>query len=320
MKGIELWHNRQKPFSWLKHVDIETTNLLSNQVVVQSVKSLVSSGTERLVMTSPIDEVTAMKMALPMMKGSFNHDFTYGYSLVGKVIAGKTSLKGRYVHLLHPHQSFAIVKEQDLFFISDENLVDKAPLLSNLETVINAIWDAQISVGDRVLVIGYGIIGALLCHVIQRIPGVKLTVLEKNEQRKGWASKSFNTQNPQDNFDLVFNTSCSEQGLQSGIDLLAKEGTLIELSWYGAKHVNLNLGNSFHYDRKKIISSQVSDIPSHKMKRWNYSSRKELALQLLKEIDFSELLTKEISFEETPSFYNSLRKNEINEIGIIINY
>lgn len=319
MTGVELWHNRKE--SWLKHIDVETKELQPNQVVVKSIKSLVSSGTEKLVLTMPIDKSTSAKMALPSMQGSFNSDFTYGYSLVGEIVFGKKELLGQFVHLLHPHQSFAIVEEQDLFFIPDRRMVNSAVLLSNLETVINAIWDSGVSAGDEILVVGYGIIGALLSRVVKRIPGVAVTVLEANSQRQDKASNHFEIHNDAaKKFDIVFNTSTSEEGLQTGINQLRKEGLLVELSWFGSKDVKLNLGGSFHYDRKKIISSQVGSIPSFKSPRWDYGSRKRLALQLLKEIDFSDLLTKEIPFEDTPSFYSSLRKDEINEIGIVINY
>lgn len=318
MKGLELWHNHSD--TWLKSVDIDPEKLASNQVVVKSLRSLVSTGTEKLVLTDSLDQRTSKEMSLPCMKGEFSSDFTYGYSLVGEVIGGKEILVGQFVHLLHPHQSYAIIEESYLFFLPKE-LTNSAVLLSNLETVINAIWDSRVGTGDNVLIIGYGIIGSLLSRVIQQIPGVSVKIHELNTKRKNHASKYHRILNDtSEKFDIAFNTSGAESGMQLGIEQLRKEGTLVEMSWYGGKKVSLALGGSFHYDRKKIISSQVGSIPSHKSAKWNYKSRKELALQLLKEIDFSDLLIKEIPFEETPSFYSSLRKNEIDEIGIVINY
>lgn len=316
MKGTELWHNQSK--SWFTELDLSGHQLANDQLLIRSLYSLVSTGTERLVLSTTLDSETAIRMSLPLMKGAFNADFTYGYSLTGIVERGPESLLGQYVHLLHPHQSYALVTAKEVTVIP-ENLVEKAVLVSNLETVVNAIWDAQVSLGDEVLVIGYGIIGALLVQVLSQIPGVTVRVHDIDDRKKQLAA-AYETGKPIEAFDQVFHTSGSSNGLQYGIDHLKPEGSLIELSWYGNRKAEVSLGQSFHYDRKKIISSQVSSIPQLKSHRWDYASRKQLVISLLETIDFDHLIMNRVAFNEAVPFFDRLRKGEIKDIGTIIKY
>ena len=319
MTGTELWHNSQ--LSWLKQVEIDPTQISDDQILVKALFSLVSQGTEKLVLSSKLDLETSKYMSFPTLKGVLaRSDFTYGYALTGQVIAGNPNLLNKYVHLLHPHQSYAIVAASEAFLIPDASMVQKATLLSNLETVINAIWDSHISIGDEVLVIGYGGIGALLAQVINQTPGVNITIKENDPKKKLHALELFETATQRRTYDLVFHTSGTEDGLQYGIDRLKKESKLIELSWYGPKEVQVLLGKSFHYDRKQIIASQVTSIPYFKSSHWNYTRRKQLALKLLSKINFEHLITNTIRFCEAPTFYNKLRRGEINEIGTLITY
>lgn len=316
LKGIELWHNHDH--SWLVETNLSAKKLSEDQLLIRAIHSLVSTGTERLVLTTKLDEKTSKRMSLPLMQGSFNNDFTYGYSLTGIIEKGPDHLIGKCVHLLHPHQSYAIVLEQDITIIPD-SLAKKGVLLSNLETVINAVWDAGIEMGDEVLIIGYGTIGALLAQVIGQMPGVSLKIHDTDARKQKLASK-FEAGNKTTDFDIIFHTSASSEGLQFGIDHLRKEGTLVEMSWYGTHKVEVSLGQSFHYGRKKIISSQVSSIPLKKVGRWSYSKRKDLAIRLLDILELAPLIEANIPFSEAESFYMKLRSNQINHISTIINY
>jgi threonine dehydrogenase-like Zn-dependent dehydrogenase len=119
-----------------------------------------------------------------------------------------------------------------------------------------------------------------------------------------------------DNFDIIYHTTATEEGLQYGIDHLKEEGKLIELSWYGNKSVKINLGKEFHYKRLSIISSQVSVIPKMMRENHSYSSRKELAFKYLEDKSYDDLISHIIPFEETPSFFDKLRKGNL-ENGLI---
>jgi len=318
MIGYELWHNTQT--SWMKEVAIDESAIRQDQILVRSIASLVSLGTERLAITRPLDTETSLNMLFPHIKGDFNRgDFTYGYSLVGEVLAGRNDLVGKRVHLLHPHQSYALVPADSAYVLPETIDSHQAVLLSNLETVINAIWDSQVSLGDRVLVIGYGGIGSLLAQVLKQMPGVSVNITEADSVKKNHAQSIFPHDYERESFDLVFHTTATAAGLQRGIKSLKKEGALIELSWYGSRKVSLSLGNDFHYDRKRIICSQVGSIPLSKP-NWDYQSRKDLALKLIDSIDFKHFITKSLPFDETPVFYQQVRAGRVNEIGTLITY
>jgi len=315
----ELWHNLNH--SWL--VDKNLSRLTKGEVVVEAMYSLVSLGTERTITTQLLPKEVAEKMRVPYMKGDFQKEFTYGYSLIGRIIEGEKDVLGKLVHVMHPHQNYAIVKMQDVSFLPEDMDSKLATLASNMETAVNAIWDAQVEIGDEVLVIGFGTVGALTAFIASNIPGVKVSVLEINKSRIDAATEQgyqVDTTLESRAFDIVFNTSANASMLQKAISLTKHEGRIIEMSWYGSKSIQLNLGTDFHYGRKQIISSQVSHIPKRKQHNWTYRSRKDLVFRLIKNSDLNYLINNEVPFSETPSFYDNLRRNQAKGLGVIIKY
>ncbi len=312
----ELWHNKQT--SWLKPVHI--SGLKKGDTLVKTTYSMISLGTEKTVLTQKLPEALSRKMAVPYMKGSLMDTFTYGYSAVGEVIKGEGSWVGKNVHLMHPHQDYMIVSDTDIMEIPEGMDLKSATLASNMETAINAIWDAEISLGDRVLIFGYGLIGGLVATIIRYMTGIKVEVFEMNSNRQqlhvshGIPIKSL------DEYDVVFNATSNESALQEALALTRQEGRIIELSWYGSRDTALRLGAEFHYGRKQIISSQVSQIPFKKQPIWNYKKRKQLVFDLLATSDFSHLLTDEVDFQDTPKFYDRLRRDEIKNLSTLIRY
>ena len=323
-KGLQLWHNGKGQSSF-KNFSLSSQDIRSDELILESHYSFISAGTERTIISHPPEhELTSKEMTVPYMDGKFNSKFTYGYSLVGEVIAGPDIWLGKIVHVMHPHQDYCKVSERDVCSIPEGVLPKTATLISNLETVVNAVWDSGVTVGDKVLIIGFGNIGALLASVIRKIPGVDLVILEKNSfRREIAAAQKFNVKprvDPESDFTISFNTSNTESGLQHAINNTAIEGKIIELSWYGPNKVSLELGGSFHYGRKHLISSQVSRIPASKIQHFNFQSRKDVVLKILREIDFDFIVNQEIPFEEAPDLYRRLTKGEINEIGLLFKY
>ncbi len=318
---LELWHD--KKHSWF--AEPTDGNLKTDDIIkIEAMYSLVSLGTERLVTTQNIPDFLASKMSVPYMKGHLSSEFTYGYSLVGRVVDGPTAILNRLVHVLHPHQNVAFVKSEDLSFIPNDIDPYLATLASNMETAVNAIWDGQIEIGDKILVMGYGVIGALIAAIAKSIVGVEVVIIEKEDRRRKTAIsqglKIYDEVNPKNEFDVVFNTTCNENMLQLGLECCRVEGKVIELSWYGSRQIKIDLGSDFHYGRKRIISSQVSIIPYHKQPIWNFKSRKDLVFRLLKILNPTHLFQSEINFNDTPKFYDALRKGQIDDIGVQIKY
>ena len=301
----------------LWHINSTTSDLLSekpansNLKQYKSVCSMISTGTERLVASGLVDDSFHEKMKVPYQSGNFDLPIKYGYSLI---IEGEN---GKLGHIMHPHQDIVEVEEEDVFWIDSDIPPERLALISNMETVLNAIWDARIIGNEKVAICGFGNVGALLANTLRVYKGIDAEIIEINSWRQekirelGW-----NLHDGKEHFDIIFNTSTSEEGLQYCLDHLNYEGRLIELSWFGNKKVNLELGKSFHYNRIQIIGSQVSQIPGHMKHQYDYLSRKGLALKIIEDPSFDRLIADTIPFEKSPQFFDQLRNEEVSD-GII---
>jgi threonine dehydrogenase-like Zn-dependent dehydrogenase len=193
-----------------------------------------------------------------------------------------------------------------------------------METVVNAIWDSKLQFGDRVLIAGFGTIGALLALTLTQFSGIEVKVQENYFKRKKMVQDCglsiYDNEESSEYFDICFHCTGSENGLQFCINHARKEGKIIELSWYGNKSVNIQLGGSFHTGRKSIISSQVSSIPEDKISSWDFRKRKELVFKLLGNDIYDKLPCLEIPFFDSPGFFSRFRNEYVNEPGIIIHY
>lgn len=313
----ELWFTNKGSVE-IKPVKLPITNDL---VYVKSLFSLISSGTEKLAYLGEIPKSLHATMKVPYMKGEFSFPFTYGYSLVGEVVQPGHKYNGRIVHLLHPHQTYAQVEEQSISLIPKGVDPKLAVLASNLETALNAVWDGGIKIGENVLIVGFGTIGALLGGVLRSMKHVKVYVLENDERRISLAKKlGFTIFDSTISVDATFNTSANEEGFQKGLNAVGFEGRLIELSWYGNKEISVNFGGDFHSQRKKIISSQVSSLPVSMRSTWDYERRKQVVYELLQDEYFSKLPLEKILFDNVSKAYDDLKLNNITGIAKIIEY
>jgi threonine dehydrogenase-like Zn-dependent dehydrogenase len=277
--------------------------------IVKSLYSSISLGTEKLVSQGNIPLEMHDLMKVPHMKGTFKFPIKYGYSVVGK------NSKNKLVHLMHPHQSVCFVNENDCYLISDSLNPIIATQISNMETVINAIWVSNLKPNQKVLVCGIGSVGVLLLETLKIHYKIDVYFKETNDYKikKLIENGHQNCENNQE-FDVCFNVSANEIGLQYCIDHCKTEGKIIELSWYGTQKVSLNLGVNFHYKRLQIISSQVSEIPIEKQKTETFLTRKKLAEKLLSPLKITPYISI-ISFESLPDFFRT--ETEKNFITIV---
>ncbi len=316
-----LWHLSNQKSAW-RETELATTPI--DHCQIQSLYSFISLGTEKTVASGMVPPQVAKQMEVPYMEGTFDFPLKFGYSLVGKIQSENHPHYGKLVHVMHPHQSVFNIPNASITILPDSLPAKRAVLTSNLETALNACWDAAINSGDKVLLVGFGNIGALLACVINEMPAVDLHILEKNESRIAKA-KTIGFTNVHhsistDDFDIAFHCSASEKGLQTCIDSLGEEGKVVELSWYGTKSVNLKLGANFHHRRLKIISSQVSKIPASHRPRWDYKRRKSAVLNLLQNPIYDQVLTNEISMKEAPHFFTKLRTEQLPGLGYCLHY
>lgn len=314
--ATSLWFEEQNKAS-LRETPVE--NLSANFCRVKTICSSISTGTERLVFCGKIPPSLHEKMRCPYMEGSFNFPIKYGYSIVGRVLEGSKELLGTTVHALHPHQDLCDIAVEDLYAIPPQISEERATLASNMETAVTAIWDGNVQIGDRVLVVGFGIIGSLVARIASLIPGVRVEVYDICAQKQTLAQNmGFSLANIREKYDIAFHCSASASGLQVAIDCVDYESTVIELSWYGTREVSINLGSSFHAMRKKIICSQVSHIPGNKQNRWDYKRRKDLVFSLLQNPIFDSHITMRIPFRELAKKFSMLEN--YNGLACLVDY
>lgn len=289
---------------------------------IRALYSLISSGTERLVARGEVPPAIAAEMGVPHMGGAFPFPVKYGYSLVG-VIEGPADRAGEIVHLLHPHQSHLLVPAAEAYPVPATVPARRAVLASNLETALNAVWDSGVSLGDRVLVVGYGLIGALVARLLQLMPAVEVVVQEPHPARQARAQAmglSVQAEPAGASFDVAIHCSASAAGLQAAIDQTGFAGRIVELSWYGQRAVPVQLGGSFHSQRKQLISSQVSHLPADRQARWDYRRRKATVFALLTDPAFDTLLTDRVAFPDLPAFFAALRAGGHEGLAGVVHY
>ncbi|RJP75310.1 MAG: dehydrogenase [Candidatus Zixiibacteriota bacterium] len=291
---------------------------------IQTLYSTVSAGTERLVFSGRVPESQWGEMRCPYMGGSFSFPVKYGYSLVGRVIQGPADLLDRTVHVMHPHQTHCLVRTEDLHRIPETVPPHRAVLASNLETAVNAVWDARVNLGERILVVGFGSVGSLVARVLSLTAGLQVVVADRDPAkvalaRSMWFQACLPREAP-DNFDAAFHASGSPEGLQLALDRVGLEGRVVELSWYGTHPVTLDLGGAFHSRRKSLISSQVARIPAHLGARWDHHRRRDLVWALLERPEFESHLTQALSFEALPEFFERHGHGSMPGLSLLVEY
>ncbi|MFQ6615642.1 MAG: zinc-binding alcohol dehydrogenase [Fidelibacterota bacterium] len=320
-KARALWHDGTGQSSIREE---ELPPLDDGWCEIRTLFSSVSPGTESLVARGRVPREIHGEMACPYMGGEFPFPVKYGYSLVGEVVAGSPEWVGKTVHVLHPHQTRCRVRERDVHPIPLPVSPERATLASTMETAVNALWDSGVSVGDRVLVVGFGTVGSLVARLVSGIPGVQPTVVDADPRKVELARKmGFAAEDPLeagDGFDLVFHASGTGDGLQTGIDRLGFEGTVVDLSWYGDGKVSLGLGGTFHAGRKTITSSQVSHVSARKRSLWDRDRRKDLVFSCLENAEYDAHLTSSVSFQDLPEVFKSLRDSPVRELSYLVTY
>jgi NADPH:quinone reductase-like Zn-dependent oxidoreductase len=269
--------------------------------------SAISRGTERLVFSGQVGPSEWERMRAPLQGGRFPFPVKYGYCAVGTVDRGPDDLVGKTVFCLHPHQDLFQVPVDMLTVLPGSLPAKRATLAANAETALNALWDGGAGPGDKIAIVGAGIVGLMVTAIAARLPGATVTVVDLDENRRALV-EAFGARfvTPADaqaatgDADIVVHTSVSAAGLNAAIDLAGVEGTIIELSWYGDKPVAVNLGGPFHSKRLKLVSSQVGQVSPSRRPRWNYARRMQTALRLLDLPALDALVADEIAFADTP--------------------
>lgn len=293
-------------------------------VSVRTVWSGVSRGTETLVFRGGVPESQHGVMRAPFQEGDFPAPVKYGYLNVGVVEEGPPDLLGRTVFCLYPHQTHFVVPASAVTPVPANVPASRAILAGTVETAVNALWDAAPQVGDRIAVVGAGMVGCSVAALLARYPAVRLQLVDADPARAATAEAlGIDFALPKDalgDCDLVVHASATEEGLARSLELLAPEGTVTELSWYGDRRVSLPLGEAFHSRRLVVRSSQVGAISPARRAGRSFADRLALALDLLADPAFDALITGESAFEELPRVLPRLASGDLPALCHRIRY
>lgn len=296
----------------------------AGQVRLRAVASALSRGTERLVFAGRVPESEFERMRAPFMSGAFPFPVKYGYAMVARVEEGPAALQGRLCFALYPHQTGFNLAAENIVPLPDGLPAERAVLGANMETALNAVWDAAPGPADRIAVVGAGVLGLLVARLCARIPGTEVTVVDINSARAAVARQfgaGFAAPDaaPAD-CDLVVHTSASAAGLATALRLAGDEATVLELSWYGADAVQVPLGDVFHSRRLKLISSQVGKVAPSRRPRWDYRRRLSAALGLLNDGALDALLAPPVAFADLPAKLPEILNPESGVLCQLIRY
>ena len=293
-----------------------------DDVTVRTLHSGVSRGTETLVFRGGVPQSQWAVMRAPFQAGDFPAPVKYGYLSVGVVEQGPPELTGRTVFALHPHQTRYVVPAAAVTVVPDGVPASRAVLAGTVETAVNALWDAAPRVGDRIAVVGGGMVGCSVAAVLARFPGARVQLVDADPARAAVAEAlGVGFAAPSDaggDCDLVIHASATAEGLTRSLELLAPEGTVVELSWYGDRPVTVPLGEFFHSRRLTIRSSQVGGIVPGRAR--TYADRLALALQLLADPAFDALITGQSDFDELPAVLPRLADGSLPALCHLVNY
>jgi threonine dehydrogenase-like Zn-dependent dehydrogenase len=295
-----------------------------DEVVVRTLHSGISRGTETLVFRGGVPASQWSEMRAPYQEGDFPAPVKYGYLNVGLVEQGPTELVGKRVFSLYPHQTRFVVPADAVSVVPDDVPAVRAVLAGTVETAVNALWDAAPLIGDRVAVVGGGMVGCSVAGILASFPGAKVQLVDADHRRAATAARlGVDFALPQDAIggcDLVFHASATSAGLTRSLELLAAEATVIELSWYGDRQVSVPLGEFFHSRRLVVKSSQVGRIAPARRGRHSYADRLALALELLADSRFDALVTGESDFGELPNLLPQLADGSLPALCHVVNY
>ena len=294
------------------------------KVLIRASVSAVSRGSEALVFAGRVPPSQYQAMRCPFQAGAFPAPVKYGYASVGIVEDGPRALVGRRVFCLHPHQDRYVVPEVAVRPIPDSVPTERAALAANMETALNGVWDGAPLPGDRIAVIGAGVVGCLVAALAAKLPGARVTLVDIDPARAAVAAAlgcGFALPDEAEGeADLVFHASGTAPGLATALRLAGFEATVVELSWYGDRAVAVPLGEAFHARRLTLLSSQVGAVAPARRARWSRERRLDLALALLDDAVFDRLITGASDFADLPATLARLAEAPQGALCHIVRY
>ncbi len=310
MKSYSLWIDKKKQAKIYQKKLFYNKN--NKTVLVKTIYSGISKGTEKLVSSKSVLKDQFELMKAPFQEGSFNLPIKYGYINVGNIIDGPKKYINKNIFTLFPHQDLYEISIKNVNLLPMGNL-RKYILTANMETAINIFWDSQSKINNRILIIGLGSVGLLTAYFFKINKYKNIYVYDNNQNKRKIAKYlglDFIDIKKIDQIDVAVNTTANYKVLDFLMEKLSIEGKIVEASWYGKNIGEISLGGYFHSKRLKIISSQVSKIPKHMNKKYNFDMRLKLAIKSLKNSKLEKLITSESNFFDLEKDYYKILKNK----------
>jgi len=298
------------------------------EVRIEAELSGISAGTELLLYRGQVPPGTILDENLPSLAGTVRYPFAYGYAVVGRVVAegARSDLLGRRVFAFETHRSSFLARPDDLQLVAEDMPSETAVLLPSFETALGLIQDARPLMGERVLVVGQGVVGLVTTALLSRFPLARLVTVDRWELRRRLSVElgAARSLSPDDfderDFDLTIEVSGAPEALDVAIAATGFEGRVIVGSWYGDKRAGLDLGTHFHRGRLTIQSSQVSRLPSHLLARWTKERRMKAALEAASGLPVRDLVSHRFPIERAAEAYRLLDERPQDCLQMLLTY
>ena len=297
----------------------------TNELLIETITSAISAGTEMLIYRGQAPTEMSADASIEALDGSLQFPLKYGYACVGRVVACGAQVAdgwmGRLVFAFNPHETHFVATPASVIVVPDGISAEIAPLLPNMETAVSMVMDGQPVIGERVLVIGQGIVGQLTTRLLAQFPLANVTALDNYALRQQKAAQFGATTTLSDEpYDLVYELSGNPHALNTALNHVAYNGRIVIGSWYGSKRAPIDLGGAFHRSHAQIISSQVSTLNPRWRGRWDKARRLDLAWQKLAQLAPIDLVTHQIGFKHAPSAYALLDQTPEDVIQVVLTY
>ncbi len=301
------------------------------EVLVQTVASAISAGTELLFLRGQVPPGTAVDSTIQALDGTVTFPLRYGYAAVGRVIAAgapaDTAWIGREVFVFHPHTSHFTTPVSQLIPVPAGLNLRRAALLPNMETAVNFVMDGRPVIGERVAVVGLGVVGLLTIALLARFPLAELVAVDPLPQRRALALDlgAHRALAPDDldapaSCDLVYEVSGAPAALNTALALAGYAGRVVIGSWYGAKQAPLDLGGAFHRSRIRLLSSQVSTLDPRWLGRWDKARRLDVAWSMLRDLPAEQVITHTLPVSDAPAAYRLLSEHPEQAVQVLFDY
>jgi 2-desacetyl-2-hydroxyethyl bacteriochlorophyllide A dehydrogenase len=303
--------------------DVPDPRPAAGQVLVRTLRSGISGGTERLVYRGEVPADLALDDTIGALGGTFRYPFAYGYACVGQVAGDQVAGDRQLVFAFHPHQDVFAADQDDLVPLP---AIDPAAatLFPLVETALQVTLDAEAGYRDRVIVLGAGVLGLLTTLLLQRA-GARPLVADPLAWRRDLArSLGADAVDPGQlaglQVPLVIDASGNPDAPAGALNLLAQEGTLLVASWFGVKPVTLPLGGAFHRRRLVIRSTQVSTVPARLAGTWTPARRRRETADLLAGLPLAELCTDVFPFARAADAFRAVDQNQPGLMHAVLDY